>query len=302
MARRHRPVGCAGGYSRVPARNETTVNARHCPHSFRHHAADAGLARPRSAAAGHGRPRESVQRTRGLRRPGRSRDARSDRCRPLVRPRTAGHRASGVGLPALRPRQPRAFREFAAALGAPPVAGRKGRKATARHHGQRADPARADALSRARERAGTEAGHHDRPRESRRAVATAGLQPDRHRHRQRRIRSPRVDLRHLPLGAGGGAAARLLRRRAGKPAPVRSRHPAHHRGNRRPPAASRQRSPARRREHQTLPRPLSRNVRRQRHAGSALPGSQRRPPARRHGTLAAAARRQAGDDLRPSRR
>jgi len=54
-----------------------------------------------------------------------------------------------------------------------------------------------------------------------------------------RIRRARLDLRHLSIGAGSGPAARLLRRRAGKPAAVRSRHPAHHRSGRPPPAASR---------------------------------------------------------------
>ena len=46
---------------------------------------------------------------------------------------------------------------------------------------------------------------------------------------------------------------------------------------------------------------LSRDVRRDRDRRSALPGDQRRPPARRHGALAAAVRGAAGDAVRPSR-
>ena len=62
----------------------------------------------------------------------------------------------------------------------------------------------------------------------------------------------------FPSGLDAGPAARLLRRRAGKPAAVRSRHPAHHRDDRRAPAAARQRGAARRGQHQALPQPLSR--------------------------------------------
>ncbi len=62
------------------------------------------------------------------------------------------------------------------------------------------------------------------------------------------------------------------------------------------------RSVARRGKHQALPLALPRDVRRQRHTRPALPGGVGRAADGRDGALAAVARRQARDPVRPSRR
>ena len=115
------------------------------------------------------------------------------------------------------------------------------------------------------------------------------------------VRGGLVDL--FPVRRGAGAAARFLRRRDRERPPLRSGRPAHHRPDRRLHPAARVRGPARRGQHQALPRaaiargsapprPAIRSTRRSRD-GRRLAG---------HGALAAAVRGAAGDAVRPSRR
>ena len=105
------------------------------------------------------------------------------------------------------------------------------------------------------------------------------LWPHRDGARSRRVRGARRPRRPVPGRRGAGAAARFLRRRDRERAPLRSRHPAQHRPDRRLHPAARLRDPARRGQRQALPLRLSRIVRRRRDRRPALPGGVGRPPA-----------------------
>ena len=120
------------------------------------------------------------------------------------------------------------------------------------------------------------------------------------RARARRLCGARRHHRSLRAGHGRAGAARFLRRHAGIDPELRSREPAHHRPAARLRPGSGRRVPAHHRNHPALPARLCRSLRRARARRPALPGGERRPPSSRHGALAAAVPRPAGDDLRLS--
>ena len=125
-----------------------------------------------------------------------------------------------------------------------------------------------------------------------------GLPAHRHRHGSRRIRHTRRHPRPVPAGASVARAPRLLRRHARAHQGVRSRDAAHRQDRAAAHPDADQRGGFRRRGREALPEQVSGDVRPRDPGGRALRGRQRRPALSRHGALAAAVPRPAGDAVR----
>ena len=183
------------------------------------------------------------------------------------------------------------------------AAAQGGQAAAARHHRQRRHPAHADAVPHPPAGRAARARRADRPRPAGRPALSANG----YARTDTVARSPASS---RCAAASSTCSRRARSRRCGSiSSATRSRAsaasiPATQRTigtDRRLHPAARLRDAARRGQHQALPRPLSRAVRRHRDRRSALPGGVGRPPARRAGPLAALVRGAAGDPVRPSR-
>ena len=204
---------------------------------------------------------------------------------------TAGARAAGLGLPALRPRLARRRRRGAPArrAGGDGRARARSRTApcvltTANALLQRMPPAAVIEAQTFRARPGNQI-------DMKALIGAAGelrLRARADGARRRRIRGARRHPRPLRAGRRRGAPARLLRRHAGDRSAPSTSATQRTTGQRKSlVAAGDERSGADAGDDQPLPPQLHRGVRRAVARRCALRGGQRRPPLRRHGALAA---------------
>ena len=209
----------------------------------------------------------------------------------------------GLGLPALRPQLALAARDLRAAGDAARAAAQDRQAAAARHHGQRRDPADADAVPHPPARRPARARRADRPRPAGRPAPGQRLWP--HRHGRAIPASSRCAAASSTCFPSGEEQALRLDFFGDEIESVRRFDPATQRSIDRIDGFTLLPASETLLDEDSVKRfrsALSRVVRRHRDRRSALPGGVGRPPHRRHRPLAALVRGAARDPVRPSRR